>query len=191
MGISPPARGGTVVRCTNFDLLQTARNCAFMVHQTDQERAYGVRRLLGCRARTSQQRLTMRIGAARDGLTIREDSTQRRQRTTLRSISRLMLSHLFLTTSKALWGSSEVASLIQRSGTTVLSPPAAPESRDPPTRRVARLDETLTYRLVWPPRSNGRHVEHGIALNAAGGPSRVRSHRQEPGRGLCCSAPAL
>src|SRR6267143_5576944 len=53
-----------------------------MVHQTDQERAYGVHRLLGCRARPSQQRLKRRVGAARDGLAIREDSTQRRQRTT-------------------------------------------------------------------------------------------------------------
>src|SRR6266568_9074119 len=54
-----------------------------MVHQTDQERAEGVRRLLGCRARPSQQRLKMRVGAACDGLTIREESVQRRQRTTL------------------------------------------------------------------------------------------------------------
>ena len=53
-----------------------------MVHQTDQERAYGVHRLLGCRARPSQQRFKRRVGAARDGLAIREDSTQRRQRTT-------------------------------------------------------------------------------------------------------------
>src|SRR5712691_142371 len=48
----------------------------FVVNQTEQERAEGVRRLLGCRARAGQHRLKMRVGAAGDGLTIRKDVVQ-------------------------------------------------------------------------------------------------------------------
>jgi hypothetical protein len=55
----------------------------FVVNQTDQERTEGVRRLLGGRARAGQHRLNMGVGAAGDGLTIREDGRQGRQRAAL------------------------------------------------------------------------------------------------------------